>query len=271
MRRVEKILSSTLVLLVAFTVVVTATLRIDDFAVEIDVETSGELLVSEQINVRFLTPHHGIERFVPISGRTPWGETVKIDLRLEEVLMNGVPVPYTTRIRGSNRYLRIGDPDRTITGTYEYTIRYRVNRALLLTENTVRLYWNVTGTEWDIPIEQASAIVRFPDAVNLESVSSVSYFGYHRQCDSRSIGSPYRSRQSVLPIGNPISGRELDHRHFSAAPDDPHRSTIALTALVVVPRCQQICRFTPYHVDRHVRSAGKAGEGSPQARYRSGI
>ena len=209
MRRVEKILSSTLVLLVAFTIVATATLRIDDFAVEIDVETSGELLVSEQINVRFLTPHHGIERFVPISGRTPWGETVKIDLRLEEVLMNGVPVPYTTRIRGSNRYLRIGDPDRTITGSYEYTIRYRVNRALLLTENTVRLYWNVTGTEWDIPIEQASAIVRFPDAVNLESVSSVSYFGYHGSAARGASGVPTEAGDLFFQSGTLYPGESL--------------------------------------------------------------
>lgn len=207
MRRVETILSAILVLLATFTFVATATLRIENYAVEIDVESSGELLVSEQITVRFLTPHHGIERFIAIAGRTPFGETVKIDLRLEEILMNGAPVPYTTSTRGSNRYVRIGDPDRTITGTHEYTIRYRVNRALLFTENTVRLYWNVTGNEWDIPIEQASAIVRFPVTVNLESVSSVSYFGYYGSATRGATGVPTEAGDLFFQWGSCIRAR----------------------------------------------------------------
>jgi len=90
------------------------------------------------------------------------GETVKIDLQLEEILLDNSAVPYTTSVRGSNRYLRIGDPDRTITGTHEYSIQYRVNRAWLFDENAIRLYWNVTGNEWDIPIEHASATLDSP-------------------------------------------------------------------------------------------------------------
>ena len=190
MSRFRTILSLTLLLLVSLAFVATATLRIENFAVDIVVETSGALLVTEQITVRFITPHHGIERFITISGRTPWGETVKIDLRLEEILMDEAPVTYTSSTRGSNRTIRIGDPDLTITGTYEYSIRYRVNRALLLTENTVRLYWNVTGNEWDIPIERASAIVRFPDTVELPSVAGVSYLGYYGSTTRGSQGIP---------------------------------------------------------------------------------
>ncbi|MCK4571265.1 hypothetical protein KAT84_04855, partial [Candidatus Bipolaricaulota bacterium] len=115
MMRIRTIFSVTLFLLVTLTCVATATLRIEDFAVELIIESSGQLLVTEQITVRFLTPYHGIERFITISGRTPWGETVKIDLKLEEILMDGAFVPYTSSTRGSNRTLRIGDPDRTIT------------------------------------------------------------------------------------------------------------------------------------------------------------
>jgi len=209
MRRVAGILSATLVLLATFALLATATLRIEDYSVEIDVESSGELLVSEQITVRFRTPHHGIERSISISGRTPFGKTVKIDLRLEEILMNGVPVPYTASTRGSNRYFRIGDPDRTITGAHEYTIRYRVNRALLFAENAVRLYWNVTGNEWDIPIEQASAIVRFPVTVNLESVSSVSYFGYYGSAARGATGVPTEAGDLFFQSGILYPGEGL--------------------------------------------------------------
>ena len=188
MNTMKRIFSAVLLLLVALSFAATATLRIEDFAVDIVIESSGELLVTERITVRFLTPHHGIERFIPISGRTPWGETVKIDLRLEEILMDKAPVQYTTRTRGSNRTIRIGDPDRTITGTFEYTIRYQANRALLFTENSIRLYWNITGNDWDVPIEQASATVHFPNTVNLDSVSSISYLGYYGSADRGAMG-----------------------------------------------------------------------------------
>ncbi len=209
MSQIQRTLSAALLLLIALTFAATATLRIEDFAVDIAIESSGELLITEHITVRFITPHHGIERFITVSGKTPWGETVKIDLQLEEILMDKSTVPYTSRILGSERYLRIGDPDRTITGTYKYSIRYRVNRAWLFTENTIRLYWNVTGNEWDIPIEKASAIVRFPDTVDLSAVSSVSYLGYYGSTARGSVGVPDATGALLLQSGILYPGEGL--------------------------------------------------------------
>lgn len=209
MIRVCRILSAVFVILSACSIIAAATLRIEDFSVEVLVESSGELLVTERVTTRFLTPHHGIERFIPVSGRTPWGKTVKIDLRLDEILLNGVPVPYTSSTRGSNRYFRIGDPDRTITGTHQYMIRYRVHRALLFTENAVRLYWNVTGHDWDIPIEQSSAVVRFPDTVNLASVSSVSYSGYYGSAARGAAGIPTETGDLFFQSGPLYPGEVL--------------------------------------------------------------
>jgi uncharacterized membrane protein YgcG len=179
MMRIPRALAIASLLVVISACAVTAELRIEDFAVDILIDPSGELLVTENIQVRFITPHHGIERFIAISDKSPLGETISIDLQLEAIQLNGGSVPYTTSTRGSNRLFRIGDADRTITGTVEYEIRYRVKRAWLFHENAVRLYWNVTGNQWDIPIEKASATVRFPDSVDLLSVSGISYVGYY--------------------------------------------------------------------------------------------
>ncbi|MFC2079009.1 DUF2207 domain-containing protein [Candidatus Bipolaricaulota bacterium] len=209
MIRLPKLLSVSVLLVLALAFTVIAELRIEDFAVDIVVESSGEILVTERIITRFITPHHGIERFITISGRTPWGETVKIDLDLEEILLDGSPVPFTSRSRNSERYFRIGDPDRTITGTYEYTIRYRVGRALLLSEEAVRLYWNVTGHQWDIPIKQASAVVHFPETVNLASVSSASYLGYYGSASRASVGAPSEDGTLVFQSGIVYPGEEV--------------------------------------------------------------
>ena len=188
MMRIPRTLAIASLLVVISVFVVTAELRIEDFAVDILIDPSGELLITESIQVRFITPHHGIERFIAISGKSPLGETISIDLQLEEIQLNGGSVPYTSSTRASNRLFRIGDADRTITGTYEYEIRYRVKRAWLFHENAVQLYWNVTGNQWDIPIERASAVVHFPDSVNLTSVSSVSYLGYYGSASRGSAG-----------------------------------------------------------------------------------
>ena len=212
MMRIRRTLSIACLLLVVLSCIVAAELRIQDFAVDIQADASGQLVVTEKITVRFITPHHGIERFITISGKTPWGETVKIDLQLEAIRLDNGPVPYTTRTSGSNRIFRIGDPDRTIKGTYEYSIQYRVNRAWLFDENAVRLYWNVTGNEWDIPIEHASAVVRFPDSVDLASVSSISYLGYYGSSGRGPAGEPTETGELVFDsrILYPGEGMTID-------------------------------------------------------------
>jgi hypothetical protein len=212
MMRIGRTLSIACLLLITLACAAAAEFRIQDFAVDILADSSGQLIVTENITVRFITPHHGIERFITISGKTPWGENVTIDLQLEEIRLGDGLVPYTTSTRGSNRVFRIGDPDRTITGTYEYSIRYRVNRAWLFDENALRLYWNVTGNEWDIPIEHASAVVRFPDSVDLASVSSISYLGYYGSSGRGAAGEATETGELVFQSGllYPGEGMTID-------------------------------------------------------------
>ena len=166
------------ILLAAGSVATSASLRIEEFAATIVLEESGDLYVTERITANFFTSHHGIERFITIAGRTPWGETVRIVMDVRSVLMDDGTVPYTQRTRGNERILRIGDPDRTVIGVHTYEIRYTVQRALLFSDSALRLYWNVTGNGWDIPIVAASAVVRLPGSVALGRVSATSYVGY---------------------------------------------------------------------------------------------
>ena len=44
-------------------------------------------------------------------------------------------------------------------------LRYRVRNALRFFEEHDELYWNVTGDEWEMPIEAASATVMLPPTV----------------------------------------------------------------------------------------------------------
>ncbi len=155
-----------------------ASLEIDRFDVAIVLEPSGTLRVTEELTVTFYTSHHGIEREIPVSYRDPRGATVTIDLDVDRIALDGGPVPYTARRIGRDLRLRIGDPDRTITGTYTYTIAYTVGRAIVFHDDYLQLYWNVTGNDWRIPIRHATATVFLPETVDRASLSTTSYFGH---------------------------------------------------------------------------------------------
>ncbi|MEA1871745.1 MAG: DUF2207 domain-containing protein, partial [Candidatus Bipolaricaulota bacterium] len=174
------------VLLVLFFIIISgvsllalASLRITDFAAQIRLDKEGTLHVEERLDVTFYSPHHGIERWIPVSYRRPTGENITIDLNAISATQDGGEIPYTTRRSGRNMLVRIGDPNRTITGTHTYTITYTVDRALLFHDDYIQLYWNITGNDWPIPIDRASATVTLPNTVNPSDVATTSYIGYY--------------------------------------------------------------------------------------------
>jgi uncharacterized membrane protein YgcG len=179
-----------LILLAGISVLGSASLRINDFASQIALDTEGTLHVTETLTVLFDTAYHGIEREIPVSYRRPTGEKLSVSFRLKSVEADNAPAQYTTRHSGGNVIIRIGDPDRYITGTHTYVISYSVGRAILFHDEYIQLYWNVTGNDWRIPIEHASAVVTLPDTVPAADASSISYVGYY--------GSSARGGQGVV-------------------------------------------------------------------------
>lgn len=167
-----------LVLLLGFGVLAQASLRITDFQSQIALDDAGILHVTETLSVLFSTPYHGIEREIPYAYRRPTGQNLTVSLHVASVSMDDGPVQYTTRRSGGNLILRIGDPNRTITGTHTYAISYTVDRAILFHPDYLQLYWNVTGNDWRIPIDHVEATVTLPASVDPKDVSTTSYVGY---------------------------------------------------------------------------------------------
>ena len=167
------------VLLIGVSLLAAASLRITDFAAQIVLDDEGTLHVEEKLDVDFYSPHHGIERWTPVSYRRPTGENITIDLNVTSATQDGGKVPYTVRRSGRDILIRVGDPNRTITGIHTYTISYTVKRALLFRDDYILLYWNVTGNDWQIPIDHASATVALPSTVRPADVSTTSYVGYY--------------------------------------------------------------------------------------------
>ena len=62
--------------------------------------------------------------------------------------------------------------------TQTVKLRYRVANGLRFFDEHDELYWNVTGDEWEIPIEIASARVRLPAGIS--GVRATAFRGAYR-------------------------------------------------------------------------------------------
>jgi uncharacterized membrane protein YgcG len=189
------------------------TLYIKEFTTSIDLDMGGRLSIEELITVTFQTAHHGIEREIPVSYRVPsTGANLALGFDLDRVLLDGSSVPVESHRSGRDIVLRIGDPDRTITGTHVYAIRYAIERAILFHDDYLQIYWNATGNDWSIPIAHATAVLRLPASVDPTSASTTSYVGYSTQ--SRSGGSAVIDAEGRLVFDagpfNPGEGLTID-------------------------------------------------------------
>lgn len=137
--------------------------RIRGFGVAIDVASNGTLEITETIDYDFGgTERHGIIRNLVRRELYDGDKDRRYEIDVQGVTSDGASVPYTTSDDTWYRNVRIGDPDRTVTGEHRYVLRYRVVGALLPFDSFDELYWDATGTEWQVPVDQAEVTVTTP-------------------------------------------------------------------------------------------------------------
>lgn len=136
--------------------------EIDRFQSNIAVEQSGNVRVVERIVVDFKDlEKHGIFRDIPIAYESN-GDTFYTELTVDSVHQNGEPMQYEESRSNGYTQLKIGDPDKTITGEQTYSIQYSVKGVLRSFAAYDELYWNITGDKWPVPINYAEATVTLP-------------------------------------------------------------------------------------------------------------
>jgi uncharacterized membrane protein YgcG len=146
-------------------------LYIQLFDSEIKLNEDGSLDIKEEITVNFDGGYyHGIYRDIPLELRGTIGN-YSLGFEVHSVLMDGNSVSVK---QSKNRYgdgtdlrIRIGDPDRTITGIHIYTIEYSAALGARYFDDWDELYWNVTGNRWEDRIDSLYCTVIFPSPVEL--------------------------------------------------------------------------------------------------------
>jgi hypothetical protein len=98
---------------------------IRSFEADVRLRKDTSLDVTETIVMDFGNAQkHGIYRIIPVRYDRHGGSYTTY-LKLESITDgNGAPWRYTSSRQGRDINIRIGDPDRTITGVHTYRIRY---------------------------------------------------------------------------------------------------------------------------------------------------
>lgn len=139
-----------IIVLYIFPVLVSAE-TIRDFKSTITVNTDRSIQVQENISYDFEgNERRGIYRTIPLKGIN-----IKGDI---QTLQNG-KVATQDISRGGDINIKIGDEDIYLTGLNQYSITYQVKGVIKKLQDRDELYWQITGTKWEVPIEQASATI----------------------------------------------------------------------------------------------------------------
>jgi hypothetical protein len=74
----------------------------------------------------------------------------------------GTPIEVRESTEGALRNIKIGDPDRTITGLHRYVISYDVEGAMTRYRDHDELYWNTLGSQWTVTRSDVNVAVHMP-------------------------------------------------------------------------------------------------------------
>jgi hypothetical protein len=139
----------------------------DDVAIQLAAD--GRLDVAETIVYNFgANRHHGILRSIPTRAHLANDDQHDRVYPIEGVSAqrDGNPEPMSRSTVGNDTQIKIGDPDKDdLTGTHTYVLGYTVHGVVNAFADHDELYWNATGSDWQVPIEKASATVTGPAGV----------------------------------------------------------------------------------------------------------
>lgn len=134
--------------------------KIDSYDTSIIAHKDGQMTITESISYDFGDgERHGIFRNIPLVSKV--GDLYRvIEVNFREVKRDGKDEQFLVENMPKESEIKIGDPDKTITGKHNYIIIYSVKNGIGSNyEDHDEIYWNATGNDWDVPIEKASVSV----------------------------------------------------------------------------------------------------------------
>jgi uncharacterized membrane protein len=179
----------------------------------------GTVLIEEEIHPSFEGTFNGILREIPVEYPGPDGTAYKLFLKVDSV---------TDETGQKIRFQQSTRAERTSDGAWHQFLVLKIFAGATDTERTVRItyrasnavrffpdhdefYWNVTGNDWKVPIDSASAFVALPSAAagQVKAQAFTGAFGSSEQNATISIDGSNISFDSSQPLP-PRSGLTID-------------------------------------------------------------
>jgi hypothetical protein len=155
---------------------------IQDFNEQVTINADGTVEVTEIIEFRFIGSYQGVYRTIPVEYSTPQG--LNYSLLLEPLSVtddDGHSLKYEQTRQGRYIKFKIYVPNAQ-NNTRTVMIRYRLLDAVMFFEDHDELYWNVTGDQWEVPIESSSAHIELPaGTTGLRAIAYTGVYGSRAQ------------------------------------------------------------------------------------------
>src|SRR5271166_1959255 len=176
--------------------------RVSEFNDTITVREDGSCLVRERLTLAFAGEWHGIHRFIPIEYPGPRGTNYTLFLNVTGVTDgSGGRLKYGSSTANGFRDLKIyipGAVDTTRTVDIDYTVR----DGMRFFEDHDEFYWNVTGNDWPVPIDHATALVSFPESAagSLRAQAFTGVYGSAGRDATAEVKGPEASFATINPL-----------------------------------------------------------------------
>ena len=146
--------------------------KIKKYEVTVQINRNGTLTVNEVIDYQFGEEFkHGIYRDIPLRSKRFGFDVHKSFIKMNWIKRDGEDEEYTKNHFYEGIRYRIGS-ETELVNLYRTESRYELNydiyNAVFEKDGIYQVYYNAIGQFWNVPIEQASVIIRFPDGQKIK-------------------------------------------------------------------------------------------------------
>ena len=214
MKRIGMVLATLVLALGVFAVAspkaYAASAPITRMAIKASVATDGTITVAEEFDMNFSTAGHGPYLYFTTRQGSGQADQYRIyDYHFASVTSStGAPTAFVTETpQYGTVALRIGDSNKTVSGTQTYIVTYTVKGIVnpnVSSSGMDELYWNAIGNGFSIPISNVSVNVTGPAAVE----KTTCYMGakFDQSCTSNSFtGDTASYTQTNLSVGQGLA------------------------------------------------------------------
>ena len=146
--------------------------KIKKYEVTVQINKNGTLTVNEVIDYQFGEEFkHGIYRDIPLRSKSFGFDVHKSFIKMNWIKRDGKDEEYTKNHFYEGIRYRIGS-ETELVNLYKtesiYELNYDIYNAVFEKDGIYQVYYNAIGQFWNVPIEQASVIIRFPDGQKIK-------------------------------------------------------------------------------------------------------